>query len=173
MEWIQIGSDALKVMLTKEDMQQYAIEFDRLDYENTETQLALRRILAEAKRTVGFEVAHDKLYIQAFKDKDGGCELFVRRAGPSKRHALFRFAAADSLLRACARLQNCGFTGESTAHLGDDGQWYLSLSSENGKTDGFFYLSELGTSLPHSDAFLAEHAKPLCDNAVFSLALLK
>lgn len=173
MELIQIGADALKVTLTKEDMRKYDIAFEQLDYENAETRRTLRCILEEAKRTIGFEATNDKLYIQAFKDKAGGCELFVRRAPKEKKSLLFRFAAAADLLRACARLQNCGFSGESRALLGDDEKWYLSLCAESDAPDGFFFLSELGTSLPHSDAFLTEHTRLLCTNAVFSLAALK
>ena len=171
MELIQIGADALKVTLTKEDMRKYDIAFEALDYENAETRRTLRCILEEAKRRVGFEAANDKLYIQAFKDKSGGCELFVRRAPREKKSLLFRFSAAADLLRACARLQNCGFSGESRALLGDDEKWYLSLSADG--ADGFIFLSELGTALPHSEAFLTEHTRLLCTDAVFSLAALK
>lgn len=176
MELIQIGENALKVMLTKEDMEYYAIEFERLDYENTETRRAIWSILDEAKRTLGFEAARDRLYIQAFKDKGGGCELFVRRMDVPKaiaaRRVLFRFAAMRPLLAACDRLHNCGFAGESMAFSGDDGALYLTLADGAG-TSPFFYLSELGTSLPYSEAFLAEHTKPLCENAVSALSALR
>lgn len=176
MELIQIGEHALKVMLTKEDMEYYAIEFERLDYENTETRRAIWNILDEAKRTLGFEAARDGLYIQAFKDKGGGCELFVRRMDTprevSLRRVLFRFSGMRPLLSACARLQNCGFSGASTAFSGDDGALYLTLSGGTGVSP-FSYLCELGTSLPYSEAFLAEHAKPLCENAVSALSALR
>lgn len=176
MELLQIGENALKITLTKEDMEFYAIEFEQLDYENTETRRAIWSILDEAKRTLGFEAARDRLYIQAFKGKEGGCELFVRRAVASKkstaRRALFRFTGASLLLTACARLQNCGFCGESTAFSGDDGAMYLTLAvAESG--DPFFYLGELGTRLPYNEAFLCEHTKPLCENAVPHLAALR
>lgn len=176
MELIQIGENALKVMLTKEDMEYYAIEFEWLDYENTETRRAIWSILDEAKRTLGFEAARDRLYIQAFKDKGGGCELFVRRMDTPRqvtaRRVLFRFAGIRPLLAACARLQNCGFSGESTVFSGDDGALYLTLAGGEGE-DPFLFLTELGTSLPYSEAFLSEHTKLLSENAVFSLAALK
>ena len=41
MELIQIGENRLKVMLTEEDMRRYAIEFELLDYGNTETRRAI------------------------------------------------------------------------------------------------------------------------------------
>lgn len=77
MELILIGTDKLKVMLTEEDMKFYAIEFERLDYGNTETRRAIWSILDEAKRQIGFDAARDRIYIQAYKNIAGGCELFV------------------------------------------------------------------------------------------------
>ncbi|MBQ5390376.1 MAG: adaptor protein MecA [Clostridia bacterium] len=176
MELIQIGTNALKVTLTKEDMAFYAIDFEQLDYKNTETRHALWSILDEAKRTLGFEAARDRLYIQAFKDKRGGCELFVRRTDPKeeaiKSRSLFRFSDMRALLCACARLQNCGFSGESRALIGDDGAWYLTLG-ETAASDPRFYLTELGTSLPADGMFLCEHATHVCDNAVEILSALR
>ncbi len=176
MELIQIGENALKVMLTKEDMAYYAIEFERLDYENTETRRAIWSILDEAQRTLGFEAARDRLYIQAFRDKGGGCELFVRRMDASSaktaRRVLFRFSGMHWLLAACSRLQNCGFSGESAAYTGDDGAIYLTLADGAGAAS-FSYLGELGAALPYSEAFLTEHTEPLCENAVCTLAALR
>lgn len=176
MELMQIGADALKVTLTREDMIYYAIEFERLDYENTETRRAIWDILDEAKRKIGFEAARDKLYIQVFKGAEGGCELFVRRAKPkeseSKTPLLFRFAAMPVLLLACARLENCGFSGESTAYAGDGGDFYLSLCPESDEKHCAF-LSELGQKLPFAQGYLCEHAKKICSDAVRALSLLR
>lgn len=84
MELILIGTDKLKVMLTEEDMKFYAIEFERLDYGNTETRRAIWSILDEAKRQIGFDAARDRIYIQAYKNIAGRlrafCELRGRRA---------------------------------------------------------------------------------------------
>lgn len=177
MELIQIGENALKVTLTREDMEYYAIEFAQLDYANTETRRAIWSILDEAKRTLGFEAARDRLYIQAFKDADGGCELFVRRDYTvekiKEKKVLYRFAELRALLCACARLCGCGFQGDSTAFTGDDGRLYLTLPPAEAGRNPYWFLSELGCPLPYDDAFLAEHASLLCENAVFELAALK
>lgn len=171
MELIQIGENALKVTLTRADMEYYDIDFEGLDYANSETRRALHRILDEAKRTLGFEASREKLYIQAFADADGGCELFVRRAEEAElhRHALYRFADMDALLTACAQLANCGFVGESAAYIGDSGAYYLHLLEE----ESCLYLTELGTKLPPQTAFLREHTQKICDQAVATLAPLK
>lgn len=176
MELMQIGADALKVTLTREDMIYYAIEFERLDYENTETRRAIWDILDEAKRQIGFEAARDKLYIQVFKGSEGGCELFVRRAQSretaAKTPLLFRFDGLSDLLAACARLENCRYAGDSTAYAGDGGGFYLLLRPADDEKRCEF-LTELGRKLPFSPGYLGEHARPICDRAVHALAALR
>lgn len=173
MELIKIGHDALKVTLSREDMELYDIEFDMLDYRNNETRRVIWSILDEAKRSLGFEVARDSLYIQAFRSKCGGCELFVSREEKrtqKPRLTLFKFQNAADITRGCARLENCGFKGDSRAYLGEGGELYLEISAAENE---YIYLDELSRRLPHSEAFLGEHAKLLCEHAVETLAGLR
>lgn len=173
MELMKIGHNALKVTLSREDMELYDIEFDMLDYQNSETRRVIWSILDEAKRSLGFEVARDSLYIQAFRSKCGGCELFVsreERKAQKPKPTLFKFADTENLLRGCARLNNCGFSGESFAYLGDGGEFYLEILAAEKE---YTYLDEISRRLPHSEEFLNEHAKLLCENAVETLAGLR
>lgn len=169
MELIQIGEQALKVTLTREDMEYYAISFEALDYSNRETRNALHRILEEAKRTLGFEAPREKLYIQAFSDMHGGCELFVRRAGKEEctEGVLCRFAGMRELLLVCGRLANCGYGGESTAYVDDGGRYYLQLHTAP------LFLSEMGVLVDVRAEYLGEHAVLLCENAVQTLGALR
>lgn len=169
---MKIGHNALKVTLSREDMELYDIEFDMLDYANSETRRVIWSILDEAKRSLGFEVARDSLYIQAFRSKCGGCELFVsreERAEPKAKLTLFKFEESENLIRGCKRLENCGYAGESCAYLGECGEYYLELFAADKE---YIYLDELSRRLPYSKEFLSEHARPLCDNAVEMLASL-
>ena len=143
MELIKLGDDALRVTLTREDMELYDIEFDMLDYADTKTRRVIWSILDEAKRSLGFEVVRDGLYIQAFRSRCGGCELFVSRDEKSEKPPLlFRFSDSKSVIMASARLKNCGFSEESRLYLGDGGDYYLVLSHTD---DKYIFLSELGT----------------------------
>ncbi len=171
MELIKLGERALKVTLTREDMELYDIEFDMLDYADTKTRRVIWSILDEAKRSLGFEVVRDGLYIQAFRSRCGGCELFVSHEEKrEKLPSLFRFSDSQSVIMASARLENCGFSDESRLYLGDSGDYYLVLPCEN---DKYIFLLELGTKLPYSKSYLDEHASPLCDNAVTLMAKLR
>ncbi len=168
MELIQISENALKVMLTREDMEQYEIEFDALDYKNAKTRRVITKILAEARVRVGFSAESESLYIQAFSDGEGGCELFVRRG--EKKKQLYAFDGIRLLIFGCARLHACGFKGESSVYiLNDENTYFLLLPSG----EEYIFLSEIARQEPLQNGFLREHTRKLCDNAVETLARLR
>lgn len=171
MELLKISEGALKVCLTREDMEFFDIEFDEFDYSNAQTRRVIWTILDEAKRTLGFEAVRENLYIRAFRCMSGGCELFVSReeSQKGKEPILYRFDSGDMLIRACARLRNCAFNGESRLFAGDDGRFYLVLCTEG----GVVYLDELGARLDYCAAYLSEHANEICENAVQEMAKLR
>ena len=171
MELLKIGNDALKVTLTREDMELYDIEFDMLDYANAETKRVIQSILEEARRSIGFEVLHDGLYVQAFRSRCGGCELFVTREGKKDAlQSLFKFDSANGVIMACARLDNCGFSGKSELHLGNNGDYYLALCANE---DEYIFLEEVAIKLPYSKNYLAEHTTLLSSTAVPTMAKLR
>ncbi|MBQ6892886.1 MAG: adaptor protein MecA [Clostridia bacterium] len=173
MELMKIGHNALKVTLSREDMELYDLEFDMLDYANSETRRVIWSILDEAKRSLGFEVARDNLYIQAFRSRCGGCELFVSREEKKEtlpKQTLFRFKDTESLIKGCARLKNCGFEGKSSAYIGDSDELYLELTAAE---NDYIYLDEISRRLPYSKEFLSEHTKLLTNSAVVTLAGLR
>ena len=171
MELIQISDNALKVSLTREDMEYYDIEFEMLDYENTETRRAIWNILDEAKKCLGFEAARDSLYIRAYRSRCGGCELFVRREVSGKKREehrlLFEFESVELMLVACLRLDNCGYDGQSSAYAGDNGRFYLELTKEQ------WSLDEIARRIKYSPWYLNEHTTRICEDAVGVLAKLK
>ncbi len=81
MELIVISDSKLKIMLSGEDMKQYSIDCETLDYENTETRRAFWSILDEAKQRTGFDAASEKVFVQVYPSKDGGCEMYVTKLG--------------------------------------------------------------------------------------------
>ena len=79
MELILISRNKLKVMLTAEDMSAYSLSCDSIDYDNTQTRRAFWSILDSAKHQTGFDAAGNRVFIQVFPSKGGGCELFVTK----------------------------------------------------------------------------------------------
>lgn len=81
MELILISSSKLKIMLSDEDMEKYNLDAETADYDNTATRRAFWSILDDAKNQTGFNAAGDRVFIQLYPSKGGGCEMFVTKMG--------------------------------------------------------------------------------------------
>ena len=81
MELIQISSSKLKIMLSSEDMQKYALDAKAADYDDTATRRAFWSILDDVKIQTGFNAAGDRVFIQLYPLREGGCEMFVTKMG--------------------------------------------------------------------------------------------
>jgi len=184
MELILINNSKLKVMLTPADMESYAITCDTIDYENTETRRAFWNILDEAKHKTGFDAASDRVFIQVYPSRNGGCEMYVTKlvhndcpltCGIDVRRAvtmreIYSFADIDDLLNVCSQLAVNGYIDDSSA-FSDENNYYLILS----ETGGYSFITEYGerriTNL--LEPYLTEHCKCICDgNAVGILSKL-
>lgn len=79
MELILISDSKLKVMLSEDDMRNY--EFD--DINNIHTKEAFRNLMREAKNRCGFNALEGRVFVQLYRSKAGGCELFVTKLSQS------------------------------------------------------------------------------------------
>ncbi|MBQ8858425.1 MAG: adaptor protein MecA [Clostridia bacterium] len=196
MELIRIGDSKLKIMLTAQDMARYAITPEALDYENTETRRAVWQILDEAKQKTGFDAASDRVLIQVYPSRTGGCELYVTKVLPQAvvgngasitarlsdggKTGLYAFFGLPEILTVCSLLLRAGYSGESAAYAGDDGRYYLLIREKTGDSCapfGFYCLAEeYGEKVSGGSrklAYIKEHGKCLCPSqAVERLAAL-
>ncbi len=145
MELIRISDSKLKIMLSREDMMHYAISPERMDYENTETRRVVWQMLDEAKQKTGFDAAIDRVLIQVYPSRSGGCEMYVTKL-PSKgegeeavcavtvkkpgRPMLYTFETLQDLLQACRHLHQQGHIKNSAAYLMPEGMYHLLLWEE-------------------------------------------
>ncbi len=81
MEFILISDNKIKVMLTEEDLQEFEIETEELDYSNTETKRMFWDVLSRAKKLTGFDTDGQRVLVQLYPSRQGGCELFVTKIG--------------------------------------------------------------------------------------------
>ncbi len=200
MELILINDTKLKIMLTREDMVRYELDCDSADYDNTETRRAFWSILDEAKHRTGFDAAHDRVFIQLYPSREGGCEMFVTKVGlikeerPATRSArraagraaaaavahppaelAFSFCCLDALLECCRLLSE--WSPLSSAYAGEGGEWYLFLSSTD---DGAIrsmrcVLGELGSEVDPEQLklYISEHGQSIiAEGAISQLAVL-
>lgn len=150
MELILINNKKLKVMLTPDDMQRYALTCDNIDCEDAPTRRALRAVLDDASASCGFD-SHDRVFIQVYPSKGGGCEIFVTRLtgdeiasaqpisaeptpcsiirevaengekdGDSHRFTLWRTENMTALISMCAALENLGGCRADAYSLGSN-----------------------------------------------------
>ena len=202
MEWIRINTNKLKIMLTAEDARHYALRFEKVDYADAITRRAFRSILTDIKKEAGFDATEDRVYIQLYPSREGGCELFITKTGllppdenehihktpfgdvgeePTavmRRSAAFSFDAIDKMLAVCRRLSARHFAGESESWKDDEGRLWLFLTEEGDPQyleEDYMFISEYG-KIEHADAaalLLSEHGDIICtERAVESLGEL-
>ncbi len=184
MELIRISDSKLKIMLSAEDMAHYAITPEIMNYENTETRRAVWQILDEAKQETGFDAAGDRVLIQVYPSRSGGCELYVTkilppvpyekkedvRAKGDGRIGLYRFGELAHLVYACRQLLRGGYNGESAAYTGEEGSYYLVMREKSGEgllatSPAYNPAEEYGERLPGGHgrlAYIKEYATCLC-----------
>lgn len=81
MELIVISENKLKIMMSAPDMEFYGLDEDEFYCSVSNTRKILERILKNSPVMTGFETISpdDKILIQLYPEKSGGCELFVTR----------------------------------------------------------------------------------------------
>jgi negative regulator of genetic competence, sporulation and motility len=78
MELIVISSSKLKIMLSPDDMFRYDLGAD-IDYADSRTRKAFKSILEEAREKTGFDAESEKIFIQLYPSKKGGCEVYITK----------------------------------------------------------------------------------------------
>jgi negative regulator of genetic competence, sporulation and motility len=183
MELILINESKLKIMLSPDDMKEYEIDCQSVDYKSTETRRAFWSILDRVKQETGFDAASERVYIQMYPSRDGGCEMYVTKlgfSGDGKRKerserkekqgnaSAFVFFDITSLLNVCRALSVRRVEGESSAYVDKSGQCMLFFTPKN-ETLSLKFIEEFGdkTDPTLSFAFANEHLTCICEqNAV-------
>ena len=81
MDLIRIDDNKMKIMLTPGDMQCYELDADTMDRNKSETCRAFRNILDEVRSRTGFDAKGNKIFVQMYPSREGGCEMFVTKLG--------------------------------------------------------------------------------------------
>ena len=74
-----ISDSKIKVMLSADDLKDFDLDTESLDYSNTETKRMFWDILSRAKHSVGFDTDGHRVLVQLYPSRCGGCEMFVTR----------------------------------------------------------------------------------------------
>ena len=186
MEIIRINDKKLKITLDDGDMEQYGLSAETMDQGDAETRRVLWRILDEAKHSEGFDTADDRVLIQAYPGRRGGCELYVTRIAIPKltggRVRIYPFSDAESLFSACRHLSALQAKYESALYCEEEGgASYLLIREPSGEgllprlSSPLRLLEEFSRPLTGSThlAYIKERARPvLSEGAIERIAAL-
>lgn len=146
MEILKISDNKLKVMLTEADMKKYSLKACELDYNDSVNRRKFWGILDDIKSLCGFNVEGDKVLIQFYPSKDGGCEMFITKLGVLSRAAeknisrsdrltmlsslrvLYKFYSLENLAAACGLLNDEDCPSSSDLFFGEGGELYLEIT---------------------------------------------
>lgn len=194
MELILVSENKLKIMLSRQDMEHYELSSEELDYDCTETRRAFWAILDEAKHKTGFDAARERVFIQMYPSREGGCEMYVTKVGviPAlardsvrggemriARMGIYSFPSVSALVAFCRTMLARGEGGEeSSAYAMDDGRAILVMREyrvPSEYADTYMVAPEFdGRSLSKSRLpYIKEHGACLCKtDAVRTLGML-
>ncbi|MBR6807720.1 MAG: adaptor protein MecA [Clostridia bacterium] len=189
MELIKISQTKLKIMLSPEDMKTF--ELDTTKMCNLSGRAAFRNILKEARERCGFDTAGERVFVQYYPEKNGGCEMFITKLSEALKdklptgggesvcpgrfyhselterydsgYIIYSFAEMKYLLMTCKRLKTAKYSGESRAYkIIDKCRYYLVLSGET-------YFASENNGIRCAPSFyyvILEHGELICADAV-------
>lgn len=185
MDFLLIGESKIKIVLNKSEAEEYNLHGQGADISSHIARRSFWSILDMARSQVGFDPAGDKVLIQLYPIKDGGCEIFVTKLGIlsdssarlvsrsdrvtllSRKRGIYAFDSVDDITS--ASLAVCHASGGSSPHsdVYSDGIKYYLVIEEYGKGGEpveYPCILEYAVALT-ADAFvyIAEHAKRLTD----------
>ena len=181
MKFLLIGQSKLKITLTREESEKYNIKAQDSDFCGVDIRKTLRKLLYEAKESIGFDIGSEKVLIQIYPTDDGGLELFATKLGfladKDRRtvsmsdnlttfsgvRATYSFSSLDLLCNAARVIYKEDVSCD--VYYGEDGVYYISIAENilNGFSE-FEILSEYGKKMPSlPKAHLSEHARLICE----------
>lgn len=185
MEFLLVGESKIKIVLSEEERVGYNLNAASPDVSGPSARRSFWNILDMAKKEVGFDPSGDKVLIQLYPLKQGGCEIFVTKLGIlpeasarvvaksnkvallSKKKSLYAFSELDDLINAARAIKSISgsIPPESDVYSVND-KYYLSIEEygKGGEPMEFPCIMEFGTELA-ADMFtyILEHADRLTD----------
>ena len=196
MDVLTISNTKIKIMLTSDDVKNFGLNIDNVDYSDKATRSKVWEILDYVKANHNFNHGGDKLLIQFYPSRDGGAELFVTKISKlptgseraisktgnvtmlNSKKTIYNFKEFEDLIRAVKILKSTKCIRESELFFDEAEGYYLELtergSSRLGLICEFAFLLEFAKNTPiEKYPYILEHCKKLTNGkAVEQLARL-
>ena len=180
-----IGESKLKIVASEDEMKKYNLNSPTSDSGGQVLRRAFWRVLDKAKSEVGFDPAGDKVLIQFYPIKSGGCEIFVTKLGIlpessarlvsrsskievlSRSQGFYAFDSLDDLRKLCRTISITSreFYPSSDVYF-DNGRYFLAIEEygKGGETVEFPCILEFARGLTADfGVYISEHADRLTD----------
>lgn len=177
MELIVISRTKLKIMLSAEDMKR--LDFDPCAGGDPAGRSAFGNILKEARDRCGFDAVGERVFVQYYPEKHGGCEMFVTKltrdvtphspqTSPREAYIVYGFSNFEEILALCARLKLGDDVRESELFVVEENKrkYFLTLEREC-PLAGEYGGVKLGRG---AVSYISEHGRRVCTDAVNNLA---
>ena len=156
MELIRISDCKLKIMLTPTDMRHFELNADTFGEDTVQMHRAFRLLLDEIRKQTDFEADDNRISVQYFPSREGGCEMFISNLPPPSyepeqtalccpiqqglqlqkisrgksfyKECAYGFESLSSLIGVCARLYGADYIESSNAFFDSAGRYYLILT---------------------------------------------
>ena len=171
MELIRISDEKIKISLSKAELDAYDLSITDINCKKAQTHPAFRELFVEAKEQTGFDANGKKVFVQIFRAKNGGCEIFVSKvqtkskSNPRKAQKYIEahcFDDLDALIYTCRALARFGYSEKSSAYF-SDGEYYLWLDTKNELA--LAYANEYnGILVGLSTIYISEHFSVIREN---------
>ena len=161
MELIIINENKLKISMSAKEMQSYGLDENEFHLSISDTRKILSKILHNSHIKTGFESLSpdEKILLQLYPEKKGGCELYVTRLSLGEKYAdkeekimsaeensllpicidskqkekkpliCYSFEGLKNITLSCKALKEYDCTEESSAFIDDDNRYYLIIKS--------------------------------------------
>lgn len=181
-----LAGGTVRITLALSDMYSYNIRYEDISGHSRQTRLALSKLIASIREREGLSLSGDRLLIEAFPTKDGGCMLYLSCLGRADcrqneksgyrrgRYVLVESDCLDDMIALCHVLKiNCGNVCSVLYYL--DGCYRLIipafLKATLIETISREY-AEVSLCESNIKCETAEHYRLVCYNAVDRLSAL-
>ena len=130
MELIVINPNKLKIMLSAPDMARYELESTHMDCADAHTRAAFRHIFDDARAEIGFDTQGERLFVQLYASKEGGCEIFVTKLGSQSEGNEWESGERELLRRICGEEEDMS-ANQSEQRLAPVGVRRMAIAMKN------------------------------------------
>jgi negative regulator of genetic competence, sporulation and motility len=162
MELIIINENKLKILMSAKEMKSYGLDENEFHLSISDTRKILSKILHNSPTKTGFESLSpdEKILLQLYPEKKGGCELYVTRLSLDEKHTdkekqimsadensllpvfigsepsekkpliCYSFEGLKNITLSCKALKKYDCSEESSVYVDDDNRYYLMIKSQ-------------------------------------------